>query len=114
MRGHLAATSCRDGKLGSRGISISLTAASVRSAARSLAERARGLAVTSASSATTGRLVDDAECRRRRQRLPAGGASRRGCRPRAAKKFFTMRSSSEWNDTTTSRPPGLEHALGRR
>ncbi len=26
---------------------------------------------------------------------------------RAAKKFFTMRSSSEWNDTTTSRPPGV-------
>ena len=28
-------------------------------------------------------------------------------RPRSARNVLTMRSSSEWNETTTSRPPGL-------
>src|ERR1700744_2733925 len=80
--------------------------ASVRSAARSLAERARGLADISASSGVTGRLVKIVK-------LGAAFAVSGRCRdpppalPRSPKKFLTMRSSREWNDTTTSRPPGF-------
>ena len=55
-----------------------------------------------------------AEARRRRARPPADGASRRRTRPRSARNVFTMRSSSEWNETTDEPPAGLQHALGRR
>src|SRR5882757_2938466 len=86
--------------------SAECTGAWVRSAARSFADRARGLAAVSASPGTTGRLV-------RIWKLGAACATSGRCRdppdalPRAARKFLTMRSSSEWNETTTSRPPGL-------
>src|ERR1700704_4298325 len=80
--------------------------AAVRSAARSFADRARGLAATSASPGVTGRLV-------RIRKLDAACATSGRCRdpllalPRSTRKFLTMRSSSEWKDTTTSRPPGF-------
>ncbi len=45
-------------------------------------------------------------------RQMARAAARR--RPRSARKVLTMRSSSEWNDTTTSRPPGLSTRFGGR
>src|SRR5882762_8554809 len=61
--------------------------AAVRSAARSFADRARGLA---AACATSGRCRDPLLAL-----------------PRSTRKFLTMRSSSEWKDTTTSRPPGF-------
>src|SRR6516164_9009602 len=77
------------------------------SATRRRAERARGLAATSASDGTTGRRVRSrqvAACGARR-----GGAWRDGAgvRPeRARTNSLTARSSSEWNDTTARRPPG--------
>ena len=82
---------------------------SVRSAARSLAERARGLRAVSASPGRTGPLVTR---RKLRHGLAPGapGRWREPCaaRPlRAAKNCLTIRSSSEWNVTTASRPPGL-------
>ena len=80
---------------------------SVRSAARSLAERARGLAAISASSGVTGRRVSTRKRRRRRHRQAADAATSAGARLRVARKVLTMRSSSEWNATTTSRPAGL-------
>src|ERR1700675_621159 len=68
--------------------------ASLRSAARSFADRARGLAEISASSAVTGRLVRIAKLR------AACATSGRWRDPppalaRSTKKFLTMRSSSE-------------------
>src|SRR5262249_10845383 len=55
-------TSSRDGKRGRySSASKARGGAAVRSAPRSFAERARGLAATSASSATTGRLVSNAK-----------------------------------------------------
>src|SRR5665213_2814205 len=80
--------------------------ASVRSAARSFADRARGLAEISASSGVMGRLVKMAK-------LGAACATSGRCRDpppalaRSTRKFLTMRTPSEWNDTTASRPPGL-------
>src|SRR5258708_4257577 len=68
--------------------------ACVRSAARSFADRARGLAEISASSGVTGRFV-------RMTKLDAAWAISGRCRdpppalPRSAKKFLTIRSSSE-------------------
>src|SRR6185437_2597481 len=68
--------------------------ASVRSAARNLADRARGLAAISASSGMTGRLV-------RTAKLGGACATAGWCRdpppalPRSTRKFLTMRSSSE-------------------
>src|SRR5216684_1342757 len=94
--------------VGSRGrasAGCGCAAALVRSAARSLAERARGLAASSASSGTTGRLV-------RIWKLGAARTLSGKCRegaaglPRAARNVLTMRSSSEWNAIVTSRPPG--------
>src|SRR5262249_55677395 len=102
-----ATMSAGDGNCGCNTVARRLAiAASVRSAARSLAERARGLAPISASSGTIGRLV--------RMRKVAGacagaGRWREGAlgRLRSIRKDFAMRSSSEWNATTTNRPPGL-------
>src|ERR1700738_5178751 len=80
--------------------------AAVRSAARSFADRARGLAAISSSSGVTGRLV-------KMEKLGAACAISGRCRDpppalaRSTRKFLTMRSSSECNDTTTSRPPGF-------
>src|SRR5260221_849535 len=81
--------------------------APIFSAIRRRAERARGLAATSASDGTSGRRVRSrkvaAFCSRR------GGAWRDGpgMRPaRARTNSLTARSSSEWKDTTASRPPG--------
>ena len=60
-----------------------------------------------------GLVGDDRRLVRRRKvgagavRRPAGGASRRRVRLRSARNVFTMRSSSEWKVTTTSRPPGV-------
>ena len=83
-------------------------AARVRSPARSLAERERGFAAISASSATTGFFVSVVKGHagtptvsgwwREPARVPAA---------LRAKNVLTIRSSSEWKDTTTSRPPGL-------
>ena len=87
--------------------------ASVRSAARSLAERARGLAATSSSSAMTGLLREHAEGRLRPARFRLHGASRATTRPRSARKVLTMRSSSEWNEIDDEPPARLQHALGR-
>ena len=83
--------------------------AAVRTAARSLAERARGLAATSASEASIAPRVS---------RVKVGGSDRASgrCRdPRATwlrscRKRLTMRSSSEWKATTTRRPPSLSTA----
>src|ERR1700676_3012278 len=85
-------TSSRTGHAGNA--AASCAGAWVRSAARSFADRARGLADISAPSAVTGRLVKMAK-------LGAACAISGRCRdpppalPRSAKKFLTMRSSSE-------------------
>ena len=91
--------------------SSSPAGASVRSAARSLAERARGLAAISASSAVTGRPV--------RMRKLGGGCTASGAwrepalrRPRAVRNVLTMRSSSEWNDDHDQPAARPQHALG--
>src|SRR5258708_19502639 len=77
------------------------------SATRRRAERARGFAAISAADGTTGLRV--------RSRKAAGWPSARGgawrdgpgVRPaRARTNSLTARSSSEWNDTTATRPPG--------
>src|SRR3984957_14014606 len=97
-------TSARTGHAGNA--AAMCAGAVLRSAARSLAERARGLAEISSSLAVTGRLV-------RTAKLGAACASSGRWRDpppalaRSPRKFLTMRSSSEWNDTTTSRPPGF-------
>src|SRR5450631_2097349 len=97
-------TSSRTGHAGKA--AAACAGASVRSAARSFAERARGLAEISSSSGVTGRLV-------KMTKLGAACAISGRCRDpppalaRSTRKFLTMRSSSEWNDTTTSRPPGF-------
>jgi hypothetical protein len=68
--------------------------ASVRSAARSFAERARGLASTSASSGVSGRRVNA-----RKLGGTAVGCGRcrdkEGALLRVVRKLLTMRSSSE-------------------
>ncbi len=100
-------TLARDGTCGSNpATEISPAGAAVRSAARNLAERARGLCAISASAGTTGRLV--------RMRKVGGACTISGrCRepppapPRSARKVLTIRSSSEWKATTARRPPGL-------
>src|SRR5262249_22265483 len=85
---------------------LACAGASVRSAARSLAERARGLAAISLSPGITGLRVS-------RRKLGTACFTSGRCREpplvlaRSAKKFLTMRSSSEWNDTTANRPPGF-------
>src|SRR6516165_813589 len=85
---------------------LACAAAAVRSAARSFADRARGLSAISCSLGASGRLV-------RMRKLGATCLTSGKCRdpplalPRSARKFLTIRSSSEWNETTASRPPGL-------
>src|SRR5262245_2162869 len=108
LRARCARTSASDGRRGSSAAAAPTGGAAVRSAARSLAERARGLAATSASFGTIGRLV------RRRKLAAIRGASgawreeeEEACRLRSARNDFAMRSSSEWNATTTNRPLGL-------
>src|SRR5262249_6837227 len=96
-----ATMSAGDGNRGNKAVARRLAiAASVRSAARSLAERARGLAPISASSGTTGRLV-----RIRKVAAVCAGAGRwrEGAlgRLRSIRNDFAIRSSSEWNATTT-------------
>src|SRR5215217_381478 len=85
--------------------------AAVRTPARSLAERARGLAAVSASEGSTWPLNGSSKVG---VGPPVtGGAWREppGRRPaRAAKKALAMRSSSEWNVTTPNRPPGFRIA----
>src|SRR5262249_26494477 len=87
-------TSASAGSRGTKSCALRCAGASVRSAARSLAERARGLAAISASSGVTGRPV--------RARNEGAGAITSGrCREppprllRSARKVLTMRSSSE-------------------
>src|ERR1700723_390714 len=85
-------TSARTGHAGNA--AATWAGAALRSAARSFAERARGLTESSSSSAVTGRLV-------RRTKLGAACAiSGRWRDPppalaRSPRKFLTMRSSSE-------------------
>ena len=77
------------------------------SAARRRAERARGLAETSASDGSTGLRVRSRKVAARSS--ARGGAWRDGAgvRPeRARTNSLTARSSSEWKDTTARRPPG--------
>src|SRR5262249_9816258 len=102
-------TSVRAGSRGKRSSCALPAGASVRSAARSLAERARGLAAIAVASGVTNRPV--------RTRKPAGGCLASGRwrdpplrRLRVARNVFTMRSSSEWKATATSRPPGRSTA----
>ena len=94
-------------------MSGSCAGASVRSAARSFAERARGFRAASASLAATGPFVTATKLGAAAS--PRGRwRERPGARPvRTARNCFTIRSSSEWKVTTASRPPGLQHALGR-
>ena len=85
----------------------------VRSAARSWAERARGLAAISSASGDDGLRREQAKAWRHRTRRAADGARppRRGCgRPET---LLTMRSSSEWNEIDHQAPAGRKHALGR-
>src|SRR5690606_2673122 len=85
----------------------SAAGASVRSPTRSLAERARGFWASSASSGATARRVI---MRKAGSTCARSGAWRLPCPcapERSWKKRFTMRSSSEWNVTTASRPPGF-------
>src|ERR1044072_553848 len=92
--------SASDGRRGRRcERSPPMGAAAVRSPARSLAERERGLAAISRSSATSGLRV-------RISKL-GGACATSGwwrepatMRPRSARKVFTMRSSSEKNEIT--------------
>src|SRR5579871_3143556 len=100
-------TSPSDGSRGRRSsMAPAWGAASVRCAARSLAERARGLQAISSASATIGRLVSTLK-------LGCGRTTSGRCRDppptrlRSLRKVLTMRSSSEWNETTTSRPLDL-------
>src|ERR1700722_5282274 len=82
--------------------------AAVRTAARSLAERARGLAASSASPGPFGPLNSSSKLGA--APFAAGGACREtpGVLPeRSARKALTMRSSSEWKVTTASRPPAF-------
>src|ERR1700723_4020121 len=85
-------TSARTGHAGNA--AAACAGAAVRSAARSFAERARGLAETSAGPGVTGRLV-------KRPKLGAAWATSGRCREppptlaRSVRKFLTMRSSSE-------------------
>src|SRR5450755_3726368 len=100
-------TSASAGRRGLRSDASSARAgASLRSAARSLAERARGLCATSSASAVTGRLVSTLNVGAGRL---SSGAWREPARVslRPVKNDLTMRSSSEWNDTVTRRPLGL-------
>src|SRR6185437_10780809 len=85
---------------------FSQTGAAVRSAARSRAERARGLRSISAAPGVTGlrvmrRKLGAAVGRAGRWREPRGAASLRSRR-----NSFTVRSSSEWKETIASLPPG--------
>src|SRR5205823_1247811 len=77
-----------------------------RSAARRAALRARGLRSTSAEAARSGRRVRA----RKPARCPQTQVGRWGgqmqSRDSRAKNCLTMRSSSEWNEITTIRPPG--------
>ena len=77
------------------------------SPARSLAERARGLAAVSASLGATSACPSLSKVAARSCcfRQVARAATR--LPERSAKKRLTMRSSSEWKVTTTSRPPGF-------
>src|SRR5215468_5048037 len=102
----LPALPCRRGKGGRRTPAAARAGASVRSAARSLAERARGFSSISASSGVTGRRVSA------RKVAACGILSGIWREPplsplRIATNVLTIRSSSEWNETTTSRPAGF-------
>src|SRR5687767_13022613 len=83
--------------------------ASVRSAARSVALRARGLAATSAGAARRAlpRILSGA-CGRSRARI--GKSTGRRSWLQACRKRLTRRSSSEWKAITASRPPGARRA----
>src|SRR6266536_928723 len=87
------------------------------SAARSLALSARGLAAISSGPGVSGRRVRMATRGAMAARPPAGtGGARTGkvsSRPVAAatKVRLTMRSSSEWYDSTTTRPPGDSRSI---
>src|SRR4029453_4866854 len=92
-----APMSAGDGNRGSNAVARRLAiAASVRSAARSLAERARGLAPISASSGMIGRWV---RARKAAAACAGAGRWREGAlgRLRSTRKDFAKRSSSEWN-----------------
>src|SRR5207247_8159464 len=77
-----------------------------RSATRRAALRARGLRPTSAEAARSGRRVTT----RKPARCPQTQVGRWGgqmqSRDSRAKNCLTIRSSSEWNEITTIRPPG--------
>ena len=80
--------------------------ASPRTPKRSLADLARGFAASSASPAVIGPpIVDEAALG---LALAVGRCRDSACRGavRSRRKRLTMRSSSEWKVTTTSRPPG--------
>ncbi len=84
--------------------------ASVRTAARSRADLARGFTSSSPFEGVNGRelTISETRCLQILSIAPAGAASRATSLPaRSAKNRFTMRSSSEWKVTTTSRPPGF-------
>ena len=106
-------TSASDGSRGRPPAEGSLRdGASVRSAARSLAERARGLAAISASSGTTGRLVST--------RKVGGGLRDLGQMARDAAAAAAL-GEKRLDDAVLERmerhdhqpAAGLEHALGR-
>src|SRR5690606_9163389 len=83
----------------------------VRTPARSLAERARGLAASSASPASRAPLNSRSKLGLRVSTATGAWRDPPGALPvRSVRKALTMRSSSEWKVTTTSRPPGASVA----
>src|SRR5579883_1696426 len=85
--------------------------ASVRAPKRNLAERARGLASISLSFGVIGWPPGTAKVGAGAGASPGRRRPAASPRPeRRAKNCLTMRSSSEWNVTTTRRPPGLRIA----
>src|SRR5690606_9030711 len=85
--------------------------ACVRTAARILAERARGLAASSASPASRAPLNSRSKLGLRVSTATGAWREPPGALPvRSVRKALTMRSSSEWKVTTTSRPPGASVA----
>src|SRR5438105_10281143 len=77
-----------------------------RSAARRAALRARGLRSTSAEAARSGRRVRARKPARCPQAQVGGRGGQMQSRDSRAKNCLTIRSSSEWNEITTIRPPG--------
>src|SRR5262249_14701265 len=105
--------SCGLGSRGNAATAVTWAAASVRSAARNLADRARGFSAISCSSGAIGRRVSTRKLGAARAR---SGMWREeaGSLLRALRKVLTMRSSSEWNAITTSRPPGASRRSAAR